>query len=99
MAKKKIVLATLGTHGDLHPFIAIGLRLREQGFDPVVATFSHFRENVQAAGLRFHALRPSQEQIESNTGMSQYQILRAVQRAPQVLWTRFILPYLRQTYE
>jgi rhamnosyltransferase subunit B len=99
MVKKKIVLATLGTLGDLHPFIAIGLGLREQGFDPVIATFSHFRDNVEAAGLRFHALRPSQEQIESDAGMSQYQILRAVQRAPQVLWTQFILPYLRQTYE
>jgi len=99
MSKNKIVLATFGTHGDLHPFIAIALGLRERGFDPVIATLSHFRDNVEAAGLRFHALRPSQEQIESDLGMSQPQMLRAVQREPQIILTRFILPYLRQTYE
>jgi rhamnosyltransferase subunit B len=99
MSNTKVVLATFGTHGDLHPFIAVGLGLREHGFDPVIATFSHFRENVEAAGLRFHALRPSQEQIESDLRLSRPEMLRAVREQPQIMMTRFILPYLRNTYE
>src|SRR5580698_475665 len=99
MSKRKVVLATCGTHGDLHPFIALGLGLQAQGLDPVVATFSHFRENVEAAGLGFHALRPSQEQIEFDVGMSQNRMMRAARQRPQIILTKFILPYLRQSYE
>jgi rhamnosyltransferase subunit B len=99
MSNNKVVLATFGTHGDLHPFIAVARGLRDCGFDPVVATFIHFRENVEAAGLRFHALRPSQEQIESDLRLSQSEMLRAVRERPQIMLTRFMLPYLRATYE
>jgi rhamnosyltransferase subunit B len=95
----KVVLATSGTHGDLHPFIAVALGLREHGFDSVVATHGHFRQNVEAAGLRFHAIRPSQEQVEADLKMSRPQMLRAAKRRPQIILTKFFLPYLRQSYE
>jgi rhamnosyltransferase subunit B len=95
----KVVLATFGTHGDLHPFIAVALGLREHGFDPVIATFEHFRSNVEAVGLRFHALRPAQEQIESDLHLSRPEMLRAVRDQPQIMLTKFMLPYLRQTYD
>jgi rhamnosyltransferase subunit B len=95
----KVVLATSGTHGDLHPFIAVALGLREHGFDPVVATHRHFRDNVEEAGLRFHAIRPSQEQVEADLNMTRPQMLRAAKRRPQIILTKFFLPYLRQSYE
>ena len=31
----KVVLANIGTLGDLHPLIAIALRLRKDGYDAV----------------------------------------------------------------
>jgi rhamnosyltransferase subunit B len=99
MPPQKVVLATFGTHGDLHPFMAIGLGLREHGFDSVIATSEHFRDNVEAAGLRFHALRPSRDQIEADAALTQTQILRAVRIRPQLLLTQFMLPYLSSTYE
>ena len=34
----RIVLATAGSLGDLHPFIALALALRERGFQPEIAT-------------------------------------------------------------
>jgi UDP:flavonoid glycosyltransferase YjiC (YdhE family) len=95
----KAVLATFGTHGDLHPFIALGLGLREHGFDPVVATSSDFQDNVESAGLRFHAVRPTQSQIESDLGMSRSQMLRLAQKRPQIVWTKATLPYLQPNYE
>ena len=33
----KIVLATFGTHGDVHPFIALALALKQRGMAPVIA--------------------------------------------------------------
>jgi rhamnosyltransferase subunit B len=99
MRPDKIVLATFGTHGDLHPFIAVALGLRERGFNPVVATYSNYRDNVQAAGLAFHPLRPSMDQIESDLNMSRSAMLRAARKNPEIILTKFFLPYLRQSYE
>jgi UDP:flavonoid glycosyltransferase YjiC (YdhE family) len=95
----KVVLATYGTHGDLHPFIAVGLGLRDHGFDPVIASHEQFRHNVQAAGLAFQPLRPSLEGIESDLNMSRPEMLRAARAHPQIIMTKFFLPYLRQSYE
>jgi len=39
----KIVLARLGSNGDIHPFIALGRALRTRGFDVVAATRGQYR--------------------------------------------------------
>ena len=54
----RIVLATFGSLGDLHPVIALALELRRRGHDPVVATSENYRGKIAALGLAFHALRP-----------------------------------------
>ena len=51
MTNKKIVLATLGSLGDLHPFMALALGLRARGADPVLATSEDYRSKVTAAGI------------------------------------------------
>jgi len=99
MTQNKIVLATLGTHGDLHPFIAVALVLKQRGFDPVIATYPDFRADVEAAGLTFRPIRPTPQQIEIDLGMSRTEMFRAARKGPQVILTKFILPYLRQSYE
>jgi UDP:flavonoid glycosyltransferase YjiC (YdhE family) len=55
---KRIVLTTFGSYGDLHPYLAIGLTLKELGQQPVIATSEIYREKIEAAGLEFHAVRP-----------------------------------------
>lgn len=99
MTVRKIVLATFGTHGDLHPFIAIGMALRQHGFEAVVATTADFREDVEAAGLAFHPLRPSQDLLQTDLAMSRAEMLRTAKKNPQIILTRLVLPYLRQTYD
>src|SRR5215217_53779 len=49
----RIVLATFGSPGDLHPFLAIGAELRARGHQTIVATSAHYRGQVSAAGLGF----------------------------------------------
>jgi hypothetical protein len=53
MTAKKIVLATFGTLGDLHPFIAVALQLRKRGHRPVIASWPDYREKVEAEGIEF----------------------------------------------
>jgi len=99
MASDKIVLATLGTHGDLHPFIAVALVLQQHGCDPIVASSPQFRDDVEKAGLKFHSLRPAQEQLENDLAMSLPEMLRAAKKRPQIILTKLILPYLQQSYD
>jgi UDP:flavonoid glycosyltransferase YjiC (YdhE family) len=52
------LLTTFGSFGDLHPYIAVGLGLRERGHRVTIATSAQYREKVEGEGLGFHAVRP-----------------------------------------
>lgn len=54
----RIVIATYGSLGDLHPAIAVALELQRRGHAVVLATSENYRAKIGALGLPFHALRP-----------------------------------------
>jgi len=54
----RIVLCTLGSLGDLHPYIAVAQALARRGHTPVLATHETYRAKIEALGLAFHAVRP-----------------------------------------
>ncbi len=54
----RIVLATLGSFGDLHPHIALALGLQARGHEVVLASSPYFADKVRGAGLTFAPLRP-----------------------------------------
>ncbi|HEV7301060.1 MAG TPA: nucleotide disphospho-sugar-binding domain-containing protein [Tepidisphaeraceae bacterium] len=51
-----IVLNPIGSHGDVHPFVGIGLELQRRGHDVTLVTNAHFGPLVQSAGLNFEPL-------------------------------------------
>lgn len=55
---KHIVLASWGSYGDLHPFLAVALGLQNRGHRVTVATASSYRGKVEREGLGFAAIRP-----------------------------------------
>src|SRR5215469_1864406 len=55
----RILLATLGSLGDLHPYIAVGKALLARGQPVRLATSIDYRGRVEAAGLEFAPLTPS----------------------------------------
>lgn len=52
----RIVLSTIGTRGDLNPFIALGLGLRARGHDTVFAVEQVFSSALGAEGFAVHTL-------------------------------------------
>ena len=81
----KIVLATLGSLGDIHPKIAIGLELKQRGHEVTIAAMEFYREKIGLTGLGFTAMRPNldpddrdmmREMMDANTGTER--ILRDV---------------------
>lgn len=55
----RIVLATFGSLGDLHPVVALALELRRRGHRAEIATSAIYEGKIAALGLGFHALRPA----------------------------------------
>ena len=54
----RIVLTTLGSSGDIHPYLGLALGLAARGHEPVIATSAYYRRTVEGAGIAFHAVRP-----------------------------------------
>lgn len=48
-----VLLFPFGSHGDVHPFIGLGLSLRARGHAVTLASNGHFRGLVEKAGLPF----------------------------------------------
>ena len=57
----RVVLSTFGSAGDLNPFVALGLRLRERGHDVVFAVEENFQPAVRALGFTVSALSGDSE--------------------------------------
>lgn len=100
MVAKTVVLATIGSYGDLHPFMAAALALKARGVRPVIATNDVYRDKVEAEGIDFHPVRPSYEQIANDTGLSLAEFIATVLRSPvEYLVETITLPYLDQACE
>ena len=51
----KICILTLGTRGDVQPYIALGLGLKAGGHEVTIATLGEFRSLVLDYGLQHDA--------------------------------------------
>ncbi|MCB0502698.1 MAG: glycosyltransferase family 1 protein [Bacteroidetes bacterium] len=63
ITEKKITILTIGTSGDVHPFIALGIGLKKAGFEVKIATNADFKSLVEDHGLKF-------SEIVGNVGAS-----------------------------
>jgi rhamnosyltransferase subunit B len=97
---RRIVLTTVGSYGDVHPFIAVALALKARGVDVVLAAMEDYRAKVEAEGLTFRPVRPTLAQILNDTGLTSADIARSTMRPGGVpfLLKRKITPYLEDTY-
>lgn len=89
----RIVLATGGSLGDLHPFIAMGRALQARGFSAGIATAVDYRDKIEAAGLTFHEVGPSVEQLQRDTGLDLAGLTGAIAGSDRFLFGKILLPY------
>lgn len=66
----RIVLATIGSLGDLHPFIALGLDLQRRGHSVVIASHCDYGDRVTPLGLEFQAMHPNNANLEDPAEMA-----------------------------
>jgi rhamnosyltransferase subunit B len=95
---KRIIIATNGTLGDLYPYVAIGLALKQRGHTIGFASNQIHRDWIEAKGLEFFSLRPSMDAF----GESSEEIMRQLMHPKtggEYLFRQLLLPYLKETYE
>jgi rhamnosyltransferase subunit B len=95
----KVVVATVGSLGDLHPFIALSQAMRDRGLNVVLACAAEYRSKVAAAGIAFHPMRPGFDEMQRDLGLDRAQLTRSVIEHSRFLFDRLVLPYVRHAYE
>jgi rhamnosyltransferase subunit B len=92
---KCIVIATIGSLGDLHPCLSLALELARRNHRVTIASTEYYRNKVEESGIRFYPIRP-------NWNPTDREIIRQcedLKRGPEILYRKLILPHLRATYD
>ena len=93
----RILFSTMGSLGDLHPYIAVAKGLLERGHRAVIATSGEHRQAVERAGVEFVETTPR----VSDRGDYHADIERLL-TAPggeEFLVRGLVMPQLRETYQ
>jgi rhamnosyltransferase subunit B len=93
----RILLATFGSLGDLHPFIALGVALQARGHVACVATSSDYRAAVTAAGLQFAPVAPSLADLGTPEQLARR--LAQPLRATGIMVQELLMPHLREAHQ
>jgi rhamnosyltransferase subunit B len=93
----KIVFATFGSLGDLHPYIAVARELKRRGHAPSIATFPEFREAVETAGIGFAPMRPDMGRFGDKAALMKRLI--DPWRGPELMVRELFMPHLRESYD
>lgn len=94
---KRIVFATFGSLGDLHPYIAVAGELARRGHRPLIATFEEYRDAVEAAGIGFGPMRPGMAGFGDKAAIMKKLI--DPWRGPEIMVREMFMPHLRESYE
>ncbi|GAB1543488.1 glycosyltransferase [Scytonema sp. NUACC21] len=90
---KRIVLATFGSLGDIHPLMALALELKKRGHQVIFATGIYHRTLVESEGLCFHPIPPH---LDPNSELAKRAM--DVHNGTEVLFREVIMPQVRDTY-
>jgi rhamnosyltransferase subunit B len=95
VAPGQFLLTTFGSLGDLHPYIAVGIGLKERGHDVTIGSSAVYRPKVEGEGLKFRALRPEFE-------VGDPEVMRKAfhpRTGGHYILTKMVLPHLAAGYE
>jgi len=93
----RILLATFGSLGDLHPCIALGLALKARGHVARIATSSDYRGAVTAVGLEFAPVAPALADLGTPQELARR--LADPLRATRIMVADLLMPHLREAHQ
>lgn len=92
----RIVFATIGSFGDLHPYIALSLELNRRGHRAMIAASEVYRDKIRALGIDFHPIGPDFNRVQAVPGLVD-QVLHP-RTGAETLIRDVMMPNLRDSY-
>lgn len=93
MTGKRIVIATFGSLGDVHPAIALGLGLKARGHYVSIAVSESYRSKIELEGLEFHPIPPELGNLEP----AFVERILDAKTGTQTVIRELLLPVVRET--
>jgi rhamnosyltransferase subunit B len=93
----RIVLATFGSLGDLHPMIAVGIELKKRGHEVTLAAMEYYREKIETIGLDFAPMAPHMD--PTTVEAKKIRELMDSKTGPEKIIGDLIMPSLGQMYD
>ncbi len=97
-AGKRIVISTLGSYGDIHPYMAIAMELHARGHRPVIATSELYREKMETAGFDFAPMSPHIPPPQEQNQAMMEKVMHP-RLGSGFLMNEMLFPYVREAYE
>jgi UDP:flavonoid glycosyltransferase YjiC (YdhE family) len=97
LTARKFLLTTLGSLGDLHPYIAVGIGLRERRHEVTIATSEVYRGKIEGEGLRFHPIRPDLGHLINDPEVMRQAV--HPRTGTEYVLRKLFLPWIEQTLE
>jgi rhamnosyltransferase subunit B len=92
----RIVLATFGSLGDLHPMLALAIELRRRGHEIVINTLEVYREKIDALGFEFFPMRPD---VSPEADRELARRIMDAKTGTELLLKEILLPNVRPMYD
>lgn len=92
---KTILLCTIGSAGDVNPFIGIGQQLKKRGFRVVLITSQYFEAQARGDGLEFYGLGSA----EDYQSIIQDPDLWSAEKGFKVFAERVVFPIMEPAYQ
>ena len=93
----RILFSTMGSLGDLHPYIAVAKCLIERGHSAMIATTGEHRQSVERAGVEFVETTPQTSDQGDYQAVAER--LLAAQGGDELLVRGLVMHQLRETYQ
>lgn len=92
--RKRIVITSFGSLGDIYPYLGLARQLTLRGHDVLFATSAFYQPLIEGEGVAFHPVRP-------DVAPADHAMIRRVmdpKRGPEILVREFLIPYVRDSY-
>ena len=96
---QKIILITIGSLGDLNPFIALAHALSEEGYKPIIATSEPYRDYIKSENIEFFPIKPDITDLKEGLGLDLPDLARSMAKNDRFLFEKVLFPYLSDTYD
>ena len=92
-------MATIGSYGDLHPYIALALEMRKRYIEPIIATSEIYRQRIESLNIEFYPIRPALPEPETPEYLKMMDNVIDPNRGAEYLYKNMLVPAVRDMYD